>query len=700
MSTGKDTPVPMIADPLAEFASASDEKIDVIADRYVVTQLLGQGGMGRVFRAHDKLLLRDVAVKLLNRELRDDYFIRRFQQEARAASQLNHTNILCVLDFGLVSQTQPYLVMEWVDGLTLDQHMERKGRFSIRHAIEVCQRLTDAMQHAHRNGIVHRDLKPSNIMLSHSELGERVLILDFGIAKMVDAPAESGMLTMTGQIIGSPRCISPEQARGESLDGRSDIYSLGCVMFEMFTGKPPYRGDSAIATIAMHLNEPIPAISEESDPKFPEGLEAIIQKAMAKSPGDRFATMEELGNQLRELNLDSIVEEVEEPPVEIIEPKVKPRGTKFNTKAALAIASIILVASATFIILATRISSNDANQEKLKPSPAALKATQEQFDESSPLVNSAIDDKVVGNEFHKTFQLNRGLGENDMIIVNSAKSGADLQTAINAQKHAYHLRMYQMTITSDMVDAIEKSPHIRELRLQSCVVSPELQIRICKLKNLVILKFVNIPITAAAIKQCASLPKLTDLQIYSGNLDDEAVTAFSELTNLEVAEIKDNKLSPRARVKLAALKKLKKFQLDSCGIEDSDLKWISELDRLELLTLSNNGPFTPKGLKQLTKLKHLQNLYLDNTNLDSMSLMLISKISSLRVLDISKNKAVTIGGLQHLAWRPELTVVVFDTGIGKNNLETLSKDLNTKLMDSRPTPGSSSKVMDFLLPGG
>lgn len=696
MSTGKDTPVPMIADPLQEFANANEENIEVIADRYVVTQLLGQGGMGRVFRAHDNLLDRDVAVKLLNRELRDDYFVRRFQQEARAASQLNHPNILCVLDFGLVSQTQPYLIMEWVDGLTLDQVMDRKGRMSIKHAVEICIRLCEGMQHAHRHGIIHRDLKPSNIMLSNTELGERVLILDFGIAKMVDAAAESGMLTMTGQIIGSPRCISPEQARGEQLDGRSDIYSLGCVMFEMFSGKPPYRGDTAIATIAMHLNEPVPSITEVSDTNFPEGLEAIIQKAMAKLPADRFSSMEELANELKAINLESIEDETAP---EAEEPNTKSSGIKkLDTKTKVYISAGALIVTAVITFFVTQIASHDKNHESLNPSPAVKKQAKEQFDDTSAFLGA--DDSAVKEQIQKRFKTTRGLDDADMVIVNSAKSGADLQNALDARPKGFHLRMYDVTITPDMVDVMEQTSRLREVRTQSGVIPPELQIRICKMTKLTTIKFVGIPVSIAAIKQCSKLPNLIDFQMYDCKLNDQALTEVANISKLESLEIKNDKFSSKARAKLAKLKKLKKLVMDATGIDDSDLHWISELEQLETLGLTSDGPFTPQGLRQLTKLQKLKSLFLDNTNINSASLMSIAKIANLQVLDISNNKAVTVGGLQHLAWRPELQVVVFKTGVDGNNLRTISKDLNIRLVNTRPTPAASSKVIDFLLPNG
>ncbi|MDZ4836844.1 MAG: protein kinase [Candidatus Melainabacteria bacterium] len=696
MSTGKDTPVPMIEDPRADYEQGGEESIEVIADRYVVKELLGQGGMGRVFRAHDNLLDRDVAVKLLNRELRDDYFVRRFQQEARAASQLKHTNILCVLDFGLVSQTQPYLIMEWVDGATLDQVMDRDGKFTISHAVEICIKLAEGMQHAHRNGIIHRDLKPSNIMLSQTEIGERVLILDFGIAKMVDDPTERGMLTMTGQIIGSPRCISPEQARGEQLDGRSDIYSLGCVMFELFAGRPPYRGENAISTIAMHLNEPIPTISEGSDAKFPDGLEEIISKTMAKDPQDRFASMEELREKLALLDFASL-QEIETKESDRPEP-VKTPGIIFDTRVVLALGCLIVFTIGYFTF--------QSNQHQVDSAKIAFNGPQKPDDqlESTSVHASNLtlsDESVVDKEVDRQVGKVRNLSPEKMVTVNEAKSGEDLQTQLEAKPDAIHLSLYGLTITPDMVAVIEKRGKLTKLRLQSCIMPSELQTRICKIKRLTALKFVDMTVSSAEIKQLKKLPALIDFQAYKTNLKDDALTEIAALRNLETLEINENQhdFAPGATQKLSALKKLKVLQLRSNGITDSDLQWISTLQNLNTLGLSGNGPFTPAGLKQLVKLENLIILYLDKTNLNDKCLLSVAKIPNLITIDTSNNSDITIGGLQHLRGRPDLQVVVTKTGIDPNSIRRLATELNIKLFESRPRSTSSNNaMMEILLP--
>ncbi|MEZ4536059.1 MAG: serine/threonine-protein kinase [Cyanobacteriota/Melainabacteria group bacterium] len=213
-----------------------------IAGRYTVIEKLGQGGMGRVYSAHDSVLDRTVAIKILfGTNIPQDYW-KRFQMEARAASKLKHPAIVQVLDFGVFNDDQPFLVMEHMKGGTLEDLLAREGRLPMKDAISIIEQICIGMEHAHNQQVLHRDLKPSNIIISRVGEGYRAHILDFGVAKVVDLVSPEETLTRTGQIVGSPRCMSPEQASGEVLDRRSDIYSLGCVAFELLSGKPPYAG--------------------------------------------------------------------------------------------------------------------------------------------------------------------------------------------------------------------------------------------------------------------------------------------------------------------------------------------------------------------------------------------------------------------------------------------------------------------------
>ncbi|MDZ4837962.1 MAG: protein kinase [Candidatus Melainabacteria bacterium] len=278
--------------------SLSEHDPKVISNRYTIISRLGAGGMGRVYLAQDQILDRKVAIKVLLANDFNDHHISRFQQEARAVSKLNHPGIVTALDFGVTDNREPFLVMEYKSGETLDDVLKKRGRLELDDAFAIVAQIADAINHAHSRGVIHRDLKPSNIMVIESDNGSlNAHVFDFGIAKIVQ-DSLSHFKTKTGLVIGSPSCISPEQARGAALDGRSDIYSLGCVMFEAITGSPPFCGDTAMETIQLHLAVPPPTLSEKNGITYSSDIEKVMAKALAKNADDRYQTMTELSQAL------------------------------------------------------------------------------------------------------------------------------------------------------------------------------------------------------------------------------------------------------------------------------------------------------------------------------------------------------------------------------------------------------------------
>lgn len=263
-----------------------------LSDRYELGEILGFGGMSEVHLARDLRLHRDVAVKVLRADLaRDPSFYLRFRREAQNAAALNHPAIVAVYDTGEAATSSgplPYIVMEYVDGVTLRDIVHNDGPMPPRRALEVISDACQALNFSHQHGIVHRDVKPANIMISKSGA---VKVMDFGIAR---ALADSGnSVTRTAAVIGTAQYLSPEQARGESVDPRSDVYSLGCVLYEMITGVPPFVGDSPVAVAYQHVREdPVPP-SQRHAGISPE-LDAVVLKALAKNPDNRYQTAAEM----------------------------------------------------------------------------------------------------------------------------------------------------------------------------------------------------------------------------------------------------------------------------------------------------------------------------------------------------------------------------------------------------------------------
>ncbi|BBX33079.1 serine-threonine protein kinase [Mycolicibacterium mageritense DSM 44476 = CIP 104973] len=262
-----------------------------LSDRYELGEILGFGGMSEVHLARDQRLHRDVAVKVLRADLaRDPSFYLRFRREAQNAAALNHPAIVAVYDTGEAETPNgplPYIVMEYVDGVTLRDIVHNDGPIPPRRAIEIIADACQALNFSHQHGIIHRDVKPANIMISKNNA---VKVMDFGIAR---ALADVNSVTQTAAVIGTAQYLSPEQARGESVDARSDVYSLGCVLYEILTGEPPFIGDSPVAVAYQHVREdPVPP-SKRHEGISPE-LDAVVLKALAKNPDNRYQSAAEM----------------------------------------------------------------------------------------------------------------------------------------------------------------------------------------------------------------------------------------------------------------------------------------------------------------------------------------------------------------------------------------------------------------------
>ena len=376
-------------------------KGDMINDRYQIIRSIGEGGMANVYLAEDTILNRKVAVKILRGDLAsDEKFVRRFQREAISASSLTDPNIVEVYDVG-EDDGKYFIVMEYVEGKTLKQLIKKRGSLTLPEVVDIMLQLTKAIAHAHESYIIHRDIKPQNVIILEDGT---VKIMDFGIAVALN----SGDLTQTNSVMGTVYYIPPEQANGGAATIKSDIYSLGILMYELVTGHVPFKGDSPVEVALKHMKEPLPSICEY-DPDMPQSIENIILRAAAKNPKNRYDSAMEMHDDLKTA-LDP--ERFNEPKIKYAYPETnfdnddlpkskesrtsrregeeeKKKDKKMN-KAMIIIGSIIAVLVIALIIIFFVVPNLASNKEIEIPDVAGMtisKAERTLEDEGSTVAN-------------------------------------------------------------------------------------------------------------------------------------------------------------------------------------------------------------------------------------------------------------------------------------------------------------------------
>jgi serine/threonine-protein kinase len=275
----------------------SDTPAQVLAEKYEFLEILGQGGMAVVHRARHLYLGHIVAIKLLNPSSSyNPTTLRRFRQEAAAAKKVNHPNVIHIDDFGVTPTGQPYMIMDCLEGETLEESIKKNGAMPIAQALPVFKQICLALQELHNNNVLHRDLKPSNVFLTTDADPKKdtplVKLVDFGIAKVIDESASK--LTATGDVFGTPQYMSPEQCMGSSVTAMSDVYSLGCLMYETLSGTMPFQGDNPLAVMHQHLHDSPPRLAIAEATSAHKQIEEIIFKCMEKDPALRYQSAADL----------------------------------------------------------------------------------------------------------------------------------------------------------------------------------------------------------------------------------------------------------------------------------------------------------------------------------------------------------------------------------------------------------------------
>lgn len=559
-----------------------------LVGRYKVLQRLGSGGTSTVYKASDLVLKRFVAVKLLRAGTRTKEQLVRLQREARAICQLQHPNIIDAFDFIVGDDNIPVLAMEFVDGVSLDDLVRQNGPLELEQAIAVCQQICSALDYAHQHNILHRDLKPANVIVQKTEPIE-IKIIDFGIAKLSD---EDTSLTSAGVIVGTPSFISPEQANGETVDVRSDIYSLGCLMYKILTGRNPFRGATMMETLQAQIHEEAPTLEEGNGAReYSQELEDIIAKALKKDPGERFQTMSEFSNALnaiRPANNDS--------QFETSETETPPSGFTAESKRSKLLFPMILLA----VLVAVTITSLQIANIFSNADEPVVDTNSDTF-----LRIHQIGKRPVGKwiwyflrtETVSDYQL-KALGKLGVDRLTLAKTNiADSQLPLISKLPLKLLDIRETKITNAGLRTIcDTMPKLQSILIEDCpnIDSNGYQ-ELRRLTNLRVLSLRHTTVSDKDLKiLCPALQKLNVLYVAnSPNITNDAIDEILKLKELYALRIDGTKISPVQIKRLSVLPRLLFLGLAELGITDNNMPDFSR--NISMLDLSSNA-FSIKSL--------------------------------------------------------------------------------------------------------
>jgi hypothetical protein len=667
------------------------ESGDIIGETYRLKGLIGRGGMGYVFSAEHLVLHQDYALKILAPDQVNALSWQRFQSEGRAIARLNHPNIVKIYNMGVDGGDCPYYVMDLLNGVTLSECIADKLSLSLAEIVDMFIQLCNGFGYAHARGIVHRDVKPGNIVLVDS--GARYptpKIVDFGIAKL--ATGEQQSLTATGEIFGSPYYMSPEQCMGNDIDQRSDIYSLGCTLFETLAGQPPFKGESALHTVVMHQQAVAPSLESLGSKFASDEVEAILGKMLAKRPADRYQTMEQLAHDLERLRENKSVGKVVDTGFKtaaeshfadmdqryVDEKNSAARRNKIVAAAVAASAIFVTAAGARFFMFAAK----PAARAPAVPFRAGGMTQHEQVAANARIadptlknelacfaavkkIDSSIDAKSGKRIFHcpstAVGMLSWNVGhksvagfDNDMR--DDAFVEARGEVAVPADIPIY------LSLDLGKNRSVWSSPSIL-----SKFGPKEITGLVLNTENGSDVFFDEKQLAEqdgrvnALVEAIDGWQDLSYMHFYKTRQPEHTFDSLAKhKATLTKLVIQETPVSSSALAKAAILPGLE--SLSVVGMPDFDrvlqgLKGSSSLKELHL----KESPVTAAGLNALSTCPHLSTLRLDQHDIDGASLLALARIKSLKSLEIScKISPDNMAELTKLGFIPELRMRLFD----------------------------------------
>lgn len=666
-----------------------------LEQRFQIVKELGSGATGSVFAADDLVLKRRVAIKVLHAGF-NSRSAARFQREAQATSKLNHPNLVHVLDFGIDSEDKPYLVMEYLHGVDLKSFLSEQKQLPVEMVLDIGVQLCSALSHAHDKGVLHRDIKPSNIIMHETEHGQSLKVVDFGLAKLLHS---SQSLTTPGITVGTALYLSPEIIKGEAPDERADLYSVGCVLYECLTGRPPFTGESSHQTFLLHSTAPIPDVGDDC----PEFLVDILTRLLEKDPKKRIQSAKELQHELeahlQKLTLvpgadesnDAEHETARGEPLSMaldIKPAAPGSVKRKNLYAAIAISLSLLIVAAIIMLR----QADQVELPKLAP-PSSV-------DDNLP--NPLAFGKNVEEQTHARLP--------DFRSENFKELGKDVRTLSFDQA---------TTDEAAIADILLASPY--KVTIGNRKITKPLVDALCKSKKVSILEITNCTgLSNTMLYELSSNLPLTHLSLTSMNLSDDSLAMISKFKRLQTIDLAENKTLSGSGLRylyehpsivriflgntgvtaknLIAFTKhpptdLRNLHINRLNLKDAD---IAAMDLTSLKTLNLGGnPITNEAMQSIAKLPRLVNLhvpncksiddgaieYLQACNLHTLylagtnvsSLKGIGKIKTLNQLGLSGCAKLTDASLVELVGLPLQRLDLRFTPISDGCLNTIAK---------------------------
>jgi len=633
----------------------------IIGGTLKIESLIGEGGMGRVYLARHLALGREFALKILSPSLISEEHALRFQAEAKTLAALHHVNLVQVYDLGIHANSLFYYSMDYLPGRSLEDVLASEGPLSLEETLSVYTAVLDGLAYAHRNGVIHRDIKPANIFICHGEQSNsaRVKILDFGIAKLInnsDKNSEKQQLTAVGEVFGSPYYMSPEQCAGDQVDARSDLYSIGCSIFESLTGFVPFEAATSLEIALMHEERDPPSLSQVAAREFPQSIEAVISKCLAKQPRERYQSAKELALDLERIK-DGREVTASLTPSAVSRSKQRPPRERIGAIAIIATLTAVLL-FCSLSIFAWKFCHAKKKITSKSGKMADLQTTEIKF--SSPQIESALTPQIqyvdeyleTKTKYYSEIEQNKGKEEKREKIEKVFNFPRDFSIGIiefeKAGQVTSKAAQGSFSIPPDVLVSYKPNRLLEEhltllkrfrsddldgFRMHSDKISAK--IVVSYVRNFTSLKSLDLSgmyLDSHDIGELNRLYKLSKLNLFIGKNDAPALAKCSflpRLTSLKVTNCRD--LSALLQALLAS-KNLNELSITDSVLTRDDYRALSNLQNLKHLYLFKVS-VKVSDLAQLTKLKQLHSLLIEKgTKLDRSCFFILKQFKNLKQL--------------------------------------------------------------------